>query len=226
MPPSPGDDPHAARAAPARRRLLALLHDRAGQDSRELAAATGLHVTTVRFHLQILERAGLVASRSDPQGRSGRPRTIYSAIDSDDTERLRRDLAAYQDLVGALAAHLADGTDSPGAAAQHAGAAWAARLAPARGGVATAAEACTRVQQMCAQLGFDPELIAEDGHWRMELRACPYRSVAREHREVVCGLHHGLIRGTLDEVGFPRLAVRLDPFIEPDLCIAHLGGAR
>lgn len=218
------DDQHVARAAPARRRLLELLQDGAAHDARHLAEATGLHVTTVRFHLQILERAGLVSSRSDPQGRSGRPRTVYTATGADEADLLRRDLAAYEDLTDALATHLSDRSDGPSRAAEQAGASWAARLGPTAGPVPTAADAATRVGQMCAQLGFAPELTPTDGdRWRIELRACPYRSVARAHPDVVCALHRGLIRGTLEQAGFPQLGSTLEPFVEPELCVAHLG---
>jgi hypothetical protein len=31
------------------------------------------------------------------------------------------------------------------------------------------------------------------------------------------------MRGALEELGSPLDAVRLEPFVEPDLCLAHLG---
>lgn len=219
-------DPHAARAAPTRRRLLALLQDDAPQDAHQLAEATGLHVTTVRFHLQILERAGLVASRPDPQGRSGRPRTVYSATEYADpgtTDRLHRDLAAYQHLTSVLAAHLDDTAESRSERAEQAGASWAAQLTSPTPRAADPAAAAGRVQQLCAELGFDPALDVDGDGWRIFLRACPYRSVARAHPEVVCAVHRGLIRGALEEAGFPHLSTNLTPFVEPELCIADVG---
>jgi len=46
--------------------------------------------------------------------------------------------------------------------------------------------------------------------------------VAEEHREIVCGVHLGLMRGVLAEQSAPVAAERLEPFVEPNLCIAHL----
>ncbi len=39
---------------------------------------------------------------------------------------------------------------------------------------------------------------------------------------MVCSIHLGLIQGLLAELGAPVKAERLDPFVEPGLCIAHL----
>jgi hypothetical protein len=40
---------------------------------------------------------------------------------------------------------------------------------------------------------------------------------------VVCGLHLGLMRGAMTALR-PSIGVeRLEPFAEPDLCLAHLG---
>ena len=223
MPSDPRGDPHAARAAPTRRRLLRLLEEDA-QDAQQLAAATGLHVTTVRFHLQILERAGLAESRADPRGRAGRPRTIYAATrDADPHDGLRRNVAAYEELTAALAAHLDDSTERRAERAEQAGARWSERLAPVEQHAADAAEATARVHRLCLDLGFDPETVSDGNGWRIVLRACPFRSVARAHPEVVCAVHRGLIRGTLVEAGFPDLGAELVPFVEPELCIARVG---
>ncbi|MFF0644042.1 hypothetical protein ACFYVV_10585 [Streptomyces tendae] len=57
------------------------------------------------------------------------------------------------------------------------------------------------------------------------LRHCPFREGAEEHRDTVCSLHLGLIRGALKEVPAPLGVDRLDPFVEPSLCLAHLSRA-
>lgn len=57
---------------------------------------------------------------------------------------------------------------------------------------------------------------------RIRLRHCPFREVAERHQDVVCSLHLGLMQGALAELHTPVAADRLDPFVEPELCIAHL----
>lgn len=76
-----GADVHAALSSPTRRRLLALLRaDDAARDAHDLAQVVGLHLTTVRFHLEVLRRAGLLGRSSSPQAGAGRPRTVYAAV--------------------------------------------------------------------------------------------------------------------------------------------------
>jgi predicted ArsR family transcriptional regulator len=211
----------AAFASPQRRRLLELL--RAGEaprDAQELAAATGLHVTTVRFHLDVLRRAGLVGSRSQPRATAGRPRTVYTA-DS------HRELGGYPALTRLLAAHLADTPETRAVRAEQAGVTWAAELtaeADPPAGV-DAEEAARTVTGMFAQLGFDPELAGEETDRQIRLRACPFRAAARANPEVVCSVHLGLLRGTLTRLGAPPTTARLLPFVEPELCLAQLTSA-
>jgi hypothetical protein len=40
---------------------------------------------------------------------------------------------------------------------------------------------------------------------------------------VVCGIHLGLIRGALEQLGAPEDAVRLVPFVTPTLCVVEIG---
>lgn len=102
---------HGALALPAR--VAVLEHLRASPhplDARALATATGQHVTTIRFHLDVLIEAGLVTATGErPHGR-GRPRTLYAPA-------FRNGGApggAYQELADVLAAHF----DTTPAAAQ------------------------------------------------------------------------------------------------------------
>jgi predicted ArsR family transcriptional regulator len=54
------------------------------------------------------------------------------------------------------------------------------------------------------------------------LRHCPFLEVAADRSSVVCPVHLGLMQGALDAWDAPLTVDRLDPFVEPDLCLAHL----
>ena len=209
----------AALASLPRRRLLELLGAaEAPTDAHELASATGLHLTTVRYHLDVLRRAGLVDSQSQRRASAGRPRTVYTAV------RTREPDDGYPTLVRMLATQLADTPEKRADRAEKAGLAWAAALmADAdRSPAADLEEAARVVTGIFADLGFDPELAEEGKDRKILLRACPFRTAARANPEVVCSVHRGLLRGTLDRLGIPGTTVRLLPFVEPDLCLAHL----
>jgi predicted ArsR family transcriptional regulator len=73
------------------------------------------------------------------------------------------------------------------------------------------------------ELGFAPQAEAgDDGQPHLCLRHCPFREVAQHHRDVICSLHLGLMRGALDRMRAPVTAERLEPFVEPSLCVARL----
>ena len=71
---------------------------------------------------------------------------------------------------------------------------------------------------MLRRTGFAPEKGA-DG--LILLRHCPFGPLAREHTDVVCGAHLGLIQGTLDRVS-PGSRAELIPFAEPGICVTRL----
>jgi predicted ArsR family transcriptional regulator len=209
-------DAAAALASPRRRRLLQLLDPAdAPKDAHELAAVTGLHLTTVRYHLDALRQAGLVDSRSQPRASAGRPRTVYTAVRN-------REPGGYPTLTRMLATQLADTPEERAARAEKAGSAWAAELMADRSPAAGVDDAARVVTGIFADLGFDPELARDGTAREIRLRGCPFRTAARASPEVVCSVHLGLLRGTLDRLGTPGTAVRLLPFVEPELCLAQL----
>jgi len=210
---------HGALASSTRRRLLELLRaDDIPRDAHDLARAIGLHLTTVRFHLEVLREAGLVVRRSHPQVGVGRPRTAYAPVS-------RGAADSYQGLAGLLAAHLSDTTEGRAARAEQAGLAWAEYLVSAVTGAGRSVdEAARQVSGLFAEIGFDPELTAIGADWQIALHACPFRAVARAYPEVVCSVHLGLLRGSLSRLGVST-ASRLMPFVEPELCVAQLAPA-
>jgi len=199
---------HEVLSVPSRVAILDLLRDRSEPlDARELAAETGLHVTTVRFHLSALIEAGLVTERAERSGGRGRPRTVYSASWSAEPEH-----GPYQELAELLARHFADTPAQRARRAEQAGEEWARRrLNPSAAG-----DARSVVTAMFAEMGFDPE-PTEDGH--VLLHGCPFRASAREHPEVVCGAHRGLLRSALERLDPDGPELELHAFVRPDLCV-------
>ena len=222
--PPPAVDPYTAQASPTRRHVLALLRDTAApRDAQQLADAISLHVSTVRFHLRILEQAGLVSSRPDPRGGTGRPRTVYTAIPVTTREG---GPSPYEQIARVLAAHLDEDEDRRSTRAEEAGDSWAAQLTrshPRANGTGTSIDAAVEhLTGVFADMGFDPEPASVGARRHIRLRACPFRAVAREHPDVVCAIHQGLLRGILARIGAPPVTTELLPFVEPELCIAQV----
>jgi predicted ArsR family transcriptional regulator len=57
---------------------------------------------------------------------------------------------------------------------------------------------------------------------RIEMRRCPFLALAEAAPQVICTLHRGFIDGALAASGSGKSVGRLEPFVEPTLCIAHL----
>jgi predicted ArsR family transcriptional regulator len=217
---------HGALAAASRLRLLDALRasDRA-LDARALAAICGLHLNTVRFHLQILSEAGLVRSEPDSSGSHGRPRLRHTPTSVGSTAPGGSgEPAGYQLLAAVLAAHWADTPGERAQRAERAGRATAQRqgFAGRSSTRVTTEDAVAQIGALFAELGFEPELAREGDDLQLRLHACPFRAVALEHPEVVCSMHLGLLRGALDEKGAPATTSSLTPFVQPHLCVARI----
>ncbi|HLR99833.1 MAG TPA: transcriptional regulator, partial [Mycolicibacillus parakoreensis] len=220
-----------------RDRVLGLVREYNGAvDVTTLAQRTGLHVTTIRFHLDGLCSAGLVArTRINRQG-VGRPRTGYVAVQG------RMD---YRSVVEVLAMELGDTVAERRQKAQRAGRRWAARIlteTPEADGAAGDDKDRLESQTALAttvfeRMGFAPDpdtsTTAADvpstgraaRQRTIRLRGCPVRELALEYPEVSCGIHLGLLQGLADadpgsapeRCAASSLQVELEPFVTPEL---------
>lgn len=216
-------DVHHALASPVRTRIMALLRTADdGLDVAALADELDLHPNTVRSHLAKLDAARLVVSQPQPRDRPGRPRHTYRATEQAD--QVDRD-GGYRFLARMLTGQVAAADDPPAATSEETGAAWGRWLIdePAPGAFTDPRSGIDQVVELLDGLGFSPELDdADPDRPRVLLRRCPFLDVAREHPEVICSLHLGLMRGALDSLGVDVAVEDLQPFVEPSLCVSHL----
>ncbi|WP_454194045.1 helix-turn-helix transcriptional regulator [Nocardia sp. Marseille-Q1738] len=201
-----------------RRRLLAILRGASEPlDAQELARITGQHVTTVRFHLDVLTRESLVRQFQQPPRGRGRPRIGYSAVQRS---------VGYQDLAQVLADQLGPDPRRRSEAAIAAGRAWGTKVDIGEHRVESLEDAKDVTMTLMSELGFAPERDPSsetDDKALIRLTACPLRELARTHSEVVCGVHLGLIEEVLERGGARgEIDVRMHPFVEPELCVVRL----
>jgi predicted ArsR family transcriptional regulator len=182
-----------------------------GLDAQELAQRLGLHANTVRWHLGVLADAAIVSSKRAGRSGPGRPRIIYMLREGPDPG----DGESHRLLATILTSALSELEDGLSRAA-NAGRAWGrylVRRPPNRR--LGAAEATREAVELLAEQGFRPE--ADGGEIRMH--HCPYRELAPG---IVCAVHQGMLDGALAELGSDLVVERLDPFVEPELCVARL----
>lgn len=180
-----------------------------------LSSATGLHLNTVRDHLEALEASGDVRRRrASPKGR-GRPAWLYESTGASTPTGPQ---AEYAGLATVLASVIERHSPDPRTEAAEAGRSWGHALAreqvgPARPGAAPARDA---VVDLLDDLGYSPK--ASTAATSVRLTRCPVLDAARTHPDVVCAVHLGIIQGALAEWDEPAQDVRLEPFSEPGAC--------
>lgn len=186
----------------------------------EVAQQVGLHANTTRFHLDGLVEQRLARRENEERDTPGRPRALYSAV----PHGARAGRRSYRLLAEILTSYLASSSRQPARAALKAGEAWGRFLAerPAPFRKVDAPAATRQLVDTLDDIGFAPEPVIARRQRRILLHHCPFREAAEEHREVVCAVHLGLMRGLLAELDAPIDATRLEPFVEPGLCVTHL----
>lgn len=190
----------------------------------QIAESVKLHPNTTRFHLDGLVEAGLAARASEEREVPGRPRALYTATPGSAPAGRR----SYRLLAEILTSYLANETKNPRHAALQAGEAWGRFLTerPAPFHRVDAAGATRQLVETLDAIGFAPEAVTMGRKRQILLHHCPFRETAEQHRDVVCSIHLGLMQGMLSELDAPLETQRLDPFVEPTVCVAHLAARR
>jgi predicted ArsR family transcriptional regulator len=231
---------HRALASASRVAILRLVRaSEAGLTTGEVAAATGLHLSTSRAHLDRLVTGGLLLRERSGGGVPGRPAWRYRAAAPDPAP------APYRALAAALLQHLADTDDGDDVwwAAVRAGEGWGRRLAPPpSAAVPAGAEPVEAVVRVLDDLGFSPRLTSASpeadaaptgavpaqpadeppGTTEIRLHTCPFLELVADHADAMCGLHQGVARGLLAKVAPPGADAVLLPFAAPDSCVLRL----
>lgn len=198
----------------------------------DVAADTGLHLTTVREHLDRLAEAGLLTRYRRANGSPGRPAWRYRAAAP--PEPSTAPPGPYRELAAALVGHLARTHPDPPAAGVSAGQDWGRKLAagqPERDRGADAHQNPARrvdtAIKVLDQLGFSPRVVDRDARQtRMHLYTCPFLDLVDGAQDVVCGVHLGVIRGAVGAVGGAPEDADLEPFGAPHACVVRVATPR
>jgi len=220
-----------AHLSTARARILDALIDQPEPCTvLALTALTRQHHNTIREHLDDLVVDRLVVRESSPAQARGRPAWLYSGAPEAGSESGARE---YAGLASTLASQIARTSQQPLVDSIEAGRTWGRDLvrrsqvaAPTHEGrvpnaaiAPSALSARREVVTLLEELGFAPSPDARFGV--VKLHRCPLLEAAHRYPEVVCGVHLGVVRGALTELGADadrtdRTA--LQPFSEPGAC--------
>lgn len=185
-----------------------------------IADVLGVHPNTVRFHLDGLLGEGQVEQVKPDRKRPGRPALMFRAIRQMDRGGTRRYRMLAEILVNAIGAEQDSATK-----ALAAGRAWGREQDGRLKDATSSEQAIDGLVDVLEELGFAPERRRSNGEQQVGLRHCPFLELAENRAGIVCPVHLGLMQGALETWGAPVTVQRLDAFVEPDLCVAHLEGA-
>ncbi len=209
----------APLAEPVRRSLYLYVvgrPDAVGRD--EAASAVGIGRALAAFHLDRLVAAGLLSAeyrrlsgRTGPG--AGRPAKLYRRADQELEVSLpeRRD-----DVVARLFAVALDeertGGASGTASLERAASAYGTALGrEARGRAGSRPSRARETEAALAVLadhGFEP--FAEEGGI-VVLRNCPFDRIAKDHRDLVCGMNRSIMEGFVAGLGSTGIRAVFDP---------------
>ena len=215
-------EPGRATRLSRQRILEALRNAPDGLTLREISGHVALHPNTIRFHLSRLQSDNLIrrALKDTPMGR---PPNRYLAMPRPVSQSAHREyFALARALAGIIATRLGPNISID------AGREWARTLElPAipgdpREDGPTVERSVNLVAAVLSRVGFDPRITGTIERPVLLQQHCPFLELAEEHRNVVCSVHLGLVRGVLEQAGAPLAAERLVPFATPDGCLLEL----
>jgi predicted ArsR family transcriptional regulator len=177
----------------------------------EIAETLGLHPNTVRPHLDRMREVGLLDVTTDARGEVGRPQHRYSLSPEAPSLGLEPPLMPMlARMVLAMARRLGANPTDAMAVGEAEGAARAARYDDAPSALEALVADLDR-------LGFDPLVTAADGGGSdaaadvadpdapvtavVAFANCPFADLARDHPDLVCALHRGLVAGFVAQMG-------------------------
>jgi predicted ArsR family transcriptional regulator len=213
---------HKALGSAVRVTILQLVRDaEGGLSAAEVAARTGQHLTTTRVHLDRLATAGHLVKARASGGQIGRPAWRYRTATADPAPAP----APYRALAAALLDHLSKSNGDTRTLAAQAGMTWGHHLAAA---ARHHDDPTDTVIEVLRGLGFDPQrqpATADAGTVEVRLPTCPFLDLVGQNPDAMCGLHLGVVRGVLDEVGASSGGAVLEPFGAPAACVVRLQSA-
>jgi predicted ArsR family transcriptional regulator len=185
---------------------------------RELSTRLSLHPNTLRPHLRRLEDAGLVTREVERKAGVGRPQTMYSAAEPHAADG--RDYRLFAEILSGIV-HGKRSLDRAEALAEEWGKYLVTQERPKPGATLPGRRNLAMLQEAMSGAGFDPRFRRKEGE-RVEIlfRDCPAKELVDEHRELVCTLHRGLIRGMLAATTPPMTLEEFFPLEDRTLCRA------
>jgi predicted ArsR family transcriptional regulator len=180
----------------------------------DIADSLGLHVNTVRPHLERMRDVGLLDVQIDNRGAVGRPQHRYSlAADAPSLGLEPPTFALLARMLLRAAGLSGTGADDAADAGREQG--------RSDGAKAIGRPCVEALVGELDRLGFDPAVGDGDGVATVAFAHCPFRELAEANPDLVCSLHRGLVEGFVETVGGAEV-VDFRTLVDRDPCQVEL----
>jgi predicted ArsR family transcriptional regulator len=168
----------------------------------EIAETLGLHVNTVRPHLDRMREAGLLDVTTGGRGDVGRPQHRFTLAPDAPS------LGLEPPTIPVLARMVLDMAERLQASSTDAFVVGHAEGERRAIGYAKYPSALEALVDDLDRLGFDPVVAESDttDNAIVAFANCPFASYAESHPDLVCSIHHGLVAGFVDTMGDTEVA--------------------
>ncbi|MCD5347406.1 helix-turn-helix domain-containing protein [Agromyces sp. S2-1-8] len=181
---------------PSRIRLLRAIQREPGRRASELAEESGIPTNTVRDHLQVLEREGLIRGVAVPTQSRGRPPIGFHPVQDAATSAVAGERIAGARRRGAL-------------------------LRATTGVIDGDLDEDARMQldvlyEHLDDAGLEPAV--DEAELSFELAPCRYHDLIDDDMALVCSVHARLVGDVLRQTGGPLALKGLQPFVTDHRC--------
>ncbi|AGT32776.1 transcriptional regulator [Geobacillus genomosp. 3] len=171
---------------------------------QEIAEKFHIHPNVARLHLTKLEDVRMVVSDTQKTGKGGRPSRLYRL--SDEVVGLYFPFRDYQLLARIAIQTMAKlgpaGIEALRETGKQFGYELVANRLPHNGSAsALTLEDKIRIMEEAAEAaGFLPQFHYEEneGVLYLDIFNCPFKEIAAQHPDTVCGMHHSFLEGMVD----------------------------
>ncbi|MGO2829503.1 helix-turn-helix domain-containing protein [Corynebacterium casei] len=188
-----------------------------GTGAAEISTVLGVHVNTVRGHLEELEEQGLVRVSSAPSGGHGRPTLVFQVRMPDVVGVAQEYLCLIKILVEAMEPE-GEITREDHARARDIGRRWAQEVPSQLGDTDGHDNAIASLLMLFRQMGPDPlkqraphPVEESTAGTVIQLNACPLVKAGSQPSQFICAVHEAYLRETLDEQLKGKIRLTLFP---------------
>lgn len=215
--------PESLQLSTRQREVLDLLQTfPSGARSVDLADRLGMHVNTVRGHLdELIARGAVHATTAPAQGR-GRPSLIFQ-VRIPDNRAIAQEYVSLVEVLAEMVVGDAKATPRAMDKAREIGRAWARRMVDSGAPVETVSDALGLLTGRLRELGFDPAVAdstdgtdgADGAAVDIHLRSCPFVTGNGRPSLFVCAMHEGFLQ---ESMGSAPVTLSLRPFRPAGVC--------